>query len=217
MSGEAHRGIEAAKWLAFALMVADHVNAYILPKADFIPLVYLLGRLVFPLFALCLAFGLSGRGSLVLDATIRRLLVWACIAQVPWAYFTHGAGLNVLFTLAFGAMAYQAVFVRNLGWLRYTMAAGGFLLCFVAEYSLPGLVTVFGAMWFAESRSRYAGALALMGIAALQTQNATWFALLAPLVFWAVYSHAELPRLRHAFYWMYPAHFVALGFVRWWL
>lgn len=216
MSGEINRGIEAAKWLAFVFMVADHVNIFLLPEGHSVPLLYLLGRLVFPMFALCLAFGLAERGSFVLDTTIRRLLLWACIAQVPWSMF-HDTGLNVLFSLAFGAMLYQAFFVRGLGWVRYVLAVAGVALCFVSEFGLPGLVLVFGSLWWAESRSRWAAGVALFGLAALQTVNGTWFAMLGPLVFWALYKYAELPRLRHAFYWMYPGHLVLLGFVRWWL
>ena len=90
-----HGGLEAAKWAAFAFMVCDHVNDYLL--RDFVPILYLLGRLVFPMFALCLAFGLAGRGLLVLDGTIRRLLIWAFIAQVPWSMFPHSDTLNVIF------------------------------------------------------------------------------------------------------------------------
>lgn len=210
--GRVHGGIEAAKWAAFALMAVDHFFHLALER--FQPLAYLGGRLVFPLFALCLAFGLAGRGSLVLDGTIKRLLVWACIAQVPWAMF-HSSGLNVVFTLAFGALVYQALFVRGLGWLRYLLAFAAFVFSPLSEFGLAGLVLVVGAMWFAESRSRVAAAVALFGLLALYVPNGTFFAVLGAPVFWGLCHYTSVPRVPHLFYWLYPAHLVVLGFLRW--
>lgn len=207
--------LEAVKWLAFVLMALDHVNGYLLDGRY--PVLFLLGRLVFPLFAMCLAFGVAGRGSLVLDGVVRRLLVWACIAQIPWSTFEHSAGLNVLFQLGAGAALYQTVFVRGLGWQRNVLGVIALPVAFLSEFGFPGIVTVFGLLWFAESRKWYAGTLAFLGLAMLFAINGTWFALLAPGVFYLLQRGPDIPRWRHAFYAMYPAHLVVIAFMRWWL
>ncbi|HTD72157.1 MAG TPA: TraX family protein [Steroidobacteraceae bacterium] len=218
MSGEApyvHRGIEAAKWLGLVLMLGDHVNLYLLDSRY--PVLYLLGRLVFPLFALALGFGLAGRGSLVLRDTIRRLFVWACIAQIPWAFFTHAPLLNVVFTLACGAVLYEAVFVRGWSFGRALLVVAAFLAGCAAEFGVAGLFVVFAALWFAERCNAGQWVVLVLAVVLLHAVNASFFAVLALPVFWVLYCHAEIPRIRHFFYPAYAGQFVLLAFLRYWL
>lgn len=214
MTGEAKGGVEAAKWLGFALMVVDHANSYLL---DFrYPVAFLLGRLVFPLFVLALAEGLARRGEVVASGTFRRLLLWGCIAQVPWSLLTGGSGLNVVFSLAFIVGANLAVFGTGAPLRRVLWGVGCTVGACLSEYGLAGLVFGLCAMWWRETGTR-AGLVSCVGASALlYAVNGTWFGMLGIPVFVALNAWVELPRWRHAFYYLYPAHFLVLGFVRWW-
>lgn len=206
-------GVEAAKWLAFALMIGDHVNLYLLGGAY--PVLYLLGRLVFPLFAFALAEGLAGGGELRAQGVLKRLVLWACIAQVPWSAFSHSVGLNVLFALAAGLCGYLAVFGGGALWKRALMGTLGIAVSVAAEFGIAGFCVVFFSMCRREKPDHRGYLVAyLLALAALYAVNKTWFALAVPLVIRGLQYIGELPRVRHLFYWMYPAHFVALAFAR---
>lgn len=204
-------GLEAAKWLAFLLMIGDHVNTHVLDGAY--PILYLLGRLVFPLFAFALAAGVAEKGEAVLVSTINRLLVWACVAQVPWSYFSHPVSLNVIFTLAFGLMAYSALVVKAWNWKRgvlYVVAAAASLGS-ASEFGLIGVLLVASCAWAADQKSRIAFCIAAALLLALGVVNHTWTAILAVPAFIACVRLWEVPRVRHVFYWLYPAHFAVLA------
>lgn len=203
-------GLEATKWVAFALMIADHINGVIFDHAS--PTVYLLGRLVFPLFALALAEGLAAGGHLRAHGALKRLLVWALVAQVPWSMFDQVDILNVLFSLAAGLAVYLGIFA-NLPSLRRVLYIGvgacGSLLC---EYTLPGLVMVVGALWYRESDTWKSRSVFALGLVLLFASNGTWFQLLAWPAFLGLRYVGNLPRIRHLFYYAYPAQWLVLAF-----
>lgn len=221
-------GLEVTKWFAFALMVGDHVNAYLLDYSQ--PLLYLGGRLVFPLFALCLAEGLAGAGQLRAEGVLKRLILWACVAQVPWSRFEHADALNVLFALACGLGVYLA-FVGNASPVRRVLlGVVGLSLSAACEYGIAGCAVVVAAMWWREELSAHTWSDAAPGwkrwqlrvapwavaasLALLTPINITWFALLALPVFLALRYAGDVPRARHWFYGLYPAHLLVLAFVR---
>lgn len=214
MTGEAKPGLEAAKWLGFALMLADHVNTFFLDR-KFV-LVYLLGRLVFPLFALALADGLARGGEYRARGVARRLVLWGFIAQVPWAWVAadQGAMLNVLFSLLCGLVAYLAVFGTGRVWVRVLVGIAAVSASVLCEYGIAGCVLVFGACWFRESDSWSSRAALLAGLLLLYPFNGTWFALAALPVFLLLRYVGELPRARHWFYGLYAGHFVVIAFLR---
>lgn len=213
MAGEGKPGIEAAKWLAFFLMVADHVNLYLLGFEY--PVVYLLGRLVFPLFALALAEGLAQGGELRANDTLRRLVVWGCIAQVPWMSFKHEAVLNVLFDLAAGLAGYLAVFGSRALAVRAACLASGVLVAVLGEFGVAGFFTVLGALWWRERRDVPGLVAFCVGLTTLYVPNGTWFGLAALPAWWGLQYVGTLPRGRHWFYYFYPGHLVVLAFARW--
>lgn len=213
MTGE-KPGVEAAKWLAFALMIFEHVTVFLL--GGVFPIAYLLGRLVFPLFALALGEGLAGGGEMRALEALKRLVLWACVAQVPWSYFDHDAGLNVLFQLASGLALYLAVYGRgwSMSW-RTLFAVTAVAVGFAAEFGFPGLVFSFAALWWRETRLPQASALVVFGLCCLYVPNGTHFALLALPLWWALEKLGTLPRVRHFFYYGYAGHLVVLAGLRW--
>lgn len=209
----AKSGVEAAKWLGFVLMILDHANIHLLEGRY--PILYLLGRLVFPLFALALAEGLARGGELRAHGVLRRLVVWACIAQIPWSAFDHSAGLNVLFALAAGLSCYLAIFSFGPVSRRVVYGVLGVGVAVAAEFGIAGLLVVVSSLlWREWPEKRAYLVLYAAALASLYAVNATFFAMAAPLVFFGLRQCGDIPRVRHLFYWMYPGHLVVLAFAR---
>lgn len=228
MIGEPHRGVEFAKWVAFALMVLDHVTIFVTDERP--AWAYLLGRLVFPMFALALAYGLSRGGELSFDAASKRLLSWALVAQIPYSFLIPGVSLNVLFTLWSGTFLYQAFC-----WPRWNFSRGFFVflavLCSSAvEFGPVGVLCVVCAIGYARvavpaledrkdglvtNNPRVAWAVGFwVCLTLLHAINGTPAAMAGPFVFWACVKWGDMPRVRHAFYWLYPAQWVVVAALR---
>lgn len=217
MTGRESLGVEAVKWIAFALMVLDHVTIFV--TVDRPAWAFLLGRLVFPLFAMSVAHGLREAGEYTLDSVCKRLLTWALVAQVPYHYLVGGAYLNVLFTF------WSALFlVTAFKYGRWNVSRGvlvGLAIVSIGfvEFGAIGIgviASAFYAFRLEEGRPRkIAWAMFWVFITLLHAVNGVPVAMLAPFVWWAVVRWCEVPRVRHVFYWLYPAQWVAVGVLRW--
>ncbi len=204
--------VEAVKWLAFALMLGDHVNAYFLGYGS--GLAYLGGRLVLPLFAFSLAFGFVQASHGSQSRILRRLVVWGIVAQLPWLAFEHGVYLlNVMGTLWAGCAAWYAVqrarSWRIALWLLAVIVVGG-----VSEYGIAGVLVVLSSCWFFARRDVASAAAVVASLLLLQPINGTWFALVALGVWAAARYLPELPRARGWFYRAYPAQWAVLWAAR---
>lgn len=137
-----NRWIPAAQWLALGLMTFEHVARFVLPESWGLWLwAMLLGRAALPLFAGMVAWHLAfnTRDSV---RYARRLLVIACIAQVPYMLAIGADHLNVVFTLAAGVLVAS---VRG----RVVQVVAAILVLGVAavfpssfEYGLAGVLLV---------------------------------------------------------------------------
>lgn len=212
MTGEIDRGLEAVKWVAFALMIADHVGAFLLNYEY--PALYLLGRLVFPLFALALAAGLRNVGELVYWDVCKRLLMWAVVTQIPYSALQQGGSLNVMFTLWFGAFIYGTALYRRIGWIRGVLIFLGSVGMSLMEYGVVGVALVGLCCAGARAEGKCVRYAYWVPLTLLQAVNGVPVAMLGPGVFWLVRRYGELPRVRHAFYWLYPAQWVLIAAAR---
>lgn len=229
MIGEAHRGVEFAKWVAFALMVLDHVTIFVTDERP--GWAYLLGRLVFPMFALALAYGLARGGELAFEAASKRLLCWALVAQIPFSFLVPGVTLNVLFTLWSAAFLYQSFRWRRWNFSRIVLAALAVLASGVVEFGPVGVLLVVCAIGAARSLTALDERKELVApnyrqprlwwevgfwtfLTLLHGVNGTPAAMAGPLVFWACKKWGEAPRVRHAFYWLYPAQWIGVAALR---
>lgn len=210
-------GVEAVKWLAFALMLGDHLARYALPTLGAVP--FVLGRLVFPLFALALGLGAgAARSDRSRHSLVFRLAVWGIVAQAAKQFAVPDTlELNVLFTFAAGVVIYHAVVLRVAvhWWLG---ALGALVASCACEYGPVGALLVAGALWY--GRTRHPGVLAAVAVsvALIGIQNGTQFGLLALPVAWALLQWPiELPRIRRFFYGAYVAQWVVIGIAAWWL
>jgi len=164
--------------LAFGLMLLDHLWASIVPGNDWMTW---LGRMAFPIFAFQIAEGFFHTSDV--KHYIRRLLIFAAIAEIPFNLFTSGSPIfpfhqNVLWTLLLGLIAIRALERSRQertgkGLLRgVSMAALCCLLGLVGltDYGAMGVATVilfyllrgFPLAWLAQ-------------LAAMVLLNIVWF------------------------------------------
>lgn len=130
--------MEVCKWLAFACMVVAHTYRHVYGGSEGWPID--LGRLCFPIFAVCVALPLS-------QAPVERgrrlafsLFLYAVAAQLVAQPIRDGAALNVLF-LFLSAGAWLASDGLRPG-ERLVVRGLALLVAFLAEFSLPGLAFV---------------------------------------------------------------------------
>jgi len=129
------------KILAYVTMVIDHVGLLFFPDIE---LFRIIGRLAFPLFAFFIAEGfIHTRSS---KKYLLRLVLFAFLSIIPYAYFVYTAGLNplqlnILFTLAAGLLL-LILWKKKL----YTLLIASFLYITIVNGLLPldyGLYGVF--------------------------------------------------------------------------
>lgn len=102
---------DAAKWLAIATMVVDHVGAVLLPDAWGLRVV---GRVSWPLFALLVGVNLGARG-IPAARYVPRLVAWAVPAQL--AFLLLGwPRFSILVTLALGVVAWGVITGQLRSW-----------------------------------------------------------------------------------------------------
>lgn len=130
--------MEVCKWLAFACMVVSHTYRHVYGGSEGWPVD--LGRLCFPIFAVCVALPLS-------QAPVERgqrlafsLFFYAVVAQLIAQPIRDGSALNVLF-LFLSAGAWLASDGLRPG-ERLVVRGLALLVAFLAEFSLPGLAFV---------------------------------------------------------------------------
>lgn len=139
------RALRVIKWLAFILLIIDHVALGIFN--NYRP-GRMVGRLAFPLFAYMIAVGMqysSNKGKYIL-----RILLFAFISEVPYDLVVHKTAFtmssqNVLFTFFF---AMSAVYVaRKLNNKWYAWLGSSLVACIVCyllktDYGFVGCATV---------------------------------------------------------------------------
>lgn len=203
--------LSALKWLGLALMVLDHVDAFVFGRS--LTWACALGRLVFPLFAFVVAYNLARPGALERGVHARmlyRLGLAGCIALpfhaeltgATWPWPVPG---NIMFTFAVAVAAIWAVERRQ--WL---LALAAVPASFLVEYSFPGVVLVV-VTWLWLRWPTLGGFLGVViALGSLTVVNGSQAALWAlPVVLLASGLQTRLPRAQWLFYAFYPAHLAA--------
>jgi hypothetical protein len=219
------------KILAITLMVIDHIGAFLFPD---IFLFRIIGRLSFILFAWLVANGVLHTKNIYLYA--KRLLIFGCISQIPYALVTHiespnFSGLNIFFTLALGVLAIIAV--RRFKNLTITLPLI-FLILFIIEhilgkvsYGAYGIATILIFYFFYHNLKVaallqafvvslfYTLPLLLTGIPLITFYNDQSVSLVQPIGILAIpiialYNGQLGPKMKWAFYIFYPAHLLLI-------
>jgi hypothetical protein len=210
------RLIEPLKWLALAIMLAEHAMRYV--AGELPPWLYAAGRVAFPLFAFALALGLRMHPCGKLGGIIARMLVWAAIAQATIRLVdVTDNRLNVLFTFALGvAAAYAMGCIRQLGVAAVGLGVIG-AASWWCEFGPPGVAFVAGCVTLGRAGERPIAAwiAVLLLLALLAIPNGNHYALAAvPAALLVAWSQVRLPRLRGVFYWTYALQFLAYAGAR---
>lgn len=234
--------LELAKWLAIFTMVIDHAGYVFADKVDYMAF-RLVGRMCWPLIGFIVAMRLYVSPTRT-TGYLRRLLPWAFISQLPYAFIFLGpkgepwfSMLNIFFTIALGCF----VFILLERWNRSSnlpekiLCAAGILIAVMlgvkVDYGPVGVIMIpVLALMARQSFLKAAiacGPLAMLsntlfmiGIGRLEHN---WPMLLGTLAASAIacITLQEAGRLwrlpRWFFYAFYPLHMVALIAGRVWV
>ena len=210
--------LEALKWVGLVLMTLDHVNKYLL-HSDAV-LLFNMGRVVMPIFAVVLAYNLARPGTFdrsVYPKVMQRLAIAGVLATPPFiALGGLGWGwwpLNIMFMLL---VATGVMYLSQRGTVGRVLAVGLFVIggAFV-EFWWPALAIAVGAWSYFRRPNWPALLFALAGLLALYDINKNLWALAAlPLIVLASRLDLPVPRLRWVFYAFYPLHLAGIWLVR---
>lgn len=227
--------LDALKLIAMILMVLDHVNEAGLGEAY--PWMSYLGRGAYPLFAFAMASHLLRRPNL--SVYLQRMIVFALLSQPFYALAFHQRALNVLFTLALGAIA-GAWVLEEPRWRRHALflsSLPSFFFKDVTDFDLAG-IALPGLLALALTGDRVARlwtvlALVLLNVdlsdfASLEQQRLvlsewSWaplilvtFTLVVPWLSYWFCARLPGPRFvpKYTFYIFYPAHLLLLALYR---
>lgn len=196
--------LELVKWLAFAAMVADHVDLALFGRG--VPWLHAVGSFAFPAF--CLTFGAGLATSSDPVSVARRLMLPAIVAQAAWLLIRPEHPLNVLFVFA-ACAAVEATSSRWLGpkGAAYLLLAG--VAGFAGEGGPWGVMLVAGAS-AARHLLRWWPVAAVGALWALLVPSVGTLAALAAFALWPA-SAPRLPRSRGLLAWAYAAHLALLA------
>lgn len=199
--------LEALKWLGLVLMALDHVNKYLLGGTW--PELYMLGRLVMPIFGFVLAYNLARPHALASGVHARvmtRLLIFGALATPPFVGLVGWWPLNILFMLLL-ATALIWLLAQDRGLARLAAAvlflfAGAFV-----EFWWFGVAYCVAAWAFCRHPSLGRALLLCLATLSLSSVNRNLGALAAlPLLWAASQVQISLPRSRWVYYAFYPGH-----------
>jgi hypothetical protein len=203
--------LETLKWLALLLMVADHINKYLLHDASH--KLFNCGRIAMPLFVFVLAYNLARPDSLKSGAQIRtmkRLALFGLLATPPFmALGGLLAGwwpLNILFALlSLTAIIYYLEQQTIIGYLIAcaVFIAGGSSV----EFWWPVLAFGIAVWWYCKTPQLSALIIAMVALLLLRLINGNDWALAAlPVLFLSTAINIPMPRYQWLFYYFYPVH-----------
>lgn len=196
--------LTALKWLALALMVVDHVDAFVFARE--LTWAGQVGRLVFPLFAFVVAYNLA-RPDAMERGVHRRMLVRLAVAGIcaaPFHAWLRGdlLPLNIMATFMLAVGVAWSIERR-----QWPLVVALLAVSPLVEYGFPGVVLVASTwLWLRWPSMAGFGAvgLALGSLALVNGSHAAMWAL--PVVVLALQARVTLPRCQSAFYAFYPAH-----------
>ena len=197
------------KTVAVLLMVFDHFDTAIMGGA--LGVHATIGRIVFPIFAVVLAFNLarSDNADHLLSSVAPRMAAFGLLAMPAYVYLYDVYPANVMFTLAASVLVVSLVLERR--WLLAGLlfaVAGAWV-----DYGWFGIGGVVGA-WYLVQTGRGFLAPALVAVLVYPINGTLWALVAVPLVAAAGCLQGSAPRLKWAFYAAYPLHLLAIACVK---
>lgn len=209
-------------------MLSDHIGDSILGRFSFLNLI---GRISFPIFAFQTMQGYINTKNL--KKHMIKLLIFACISQIPFmlflSTFTTNIYLNVLFTFLLGICAlyiYDKCNNKVLGFLFVIIIS--IIAYFIkVDYGAFGILLIFAFYFFYKNNNIKHNKL-LMSISIVllcvihylpnifksPSLICTYLSLITftslSLIFILFYNNKEGPKLKYFFYIFYPLHLLIL-------
>ena len=207
--------LEALKWLALLLMVADHINKYLLHDASHT--IFNAGRIAMPLFVFVLAYNLARPDAYQRGAhsrTMKRLAHFGLLATPPFiALGGLLAGwwpLNILFALlSLTAIIY--CLEQQTIW-GYLIACAVFIVGGSSvEFWWPVLAFGTALWWYCKTPQVGPLIIAVLALLSLRLINGNYWALAAlPILIASTAFTIPVPRYQRLFYYFYPLHLTLL-------
>lgn len=218
--------IFALKCIAVITMVIDHVGAIYFPD---ILAFRIVGRLAFPIFAWLIGNGATHSKDVF--AYARRLLIFACISEIPFflAFYDGSEPLidathNIFFTLLFGLISILIIRNTSLGLIRYPLACipAYIAMALHTDYGAYGVLLILLLSLTQKIQRRSARLLCqTLGMTILlffHVQGFDYqFIAIASIPLLAFQNGQQGPRYTKFFYWFYPIHLLLLGLGRFFL
>ena len=213
--------LESLKWIALASMFLDHFGRHLLGYAQD-TWVFALGRIAFPLFAFVLALNLAREGDRAVRSarTARRLGVWCAVAVLPsiWARGDPTV-VNVLGTLGLGAALCWTFATPARPAVRVAVCIAVAVVSIHVEFGLAGVFLIPAIhLWVTQRRPETAALAVLLFLMtcwlnmSLDGMPALLGTLACVPIAWAVRRlPVAVPRIRLAFYLVYPLHLALIG------
>ncbi|MCX6656507.1 MAG: TraX family protein [Candidatus Bathyarchaeota archaeon] len=220
---DAHRydsGRELLKWIALATMTIDHIGMILYPQ---IPVLRIIGRISFPLFAYLLVLGMLSTHDP--GNYFKRMLYFALLSQLPFAIANEvpiWQHLNIFFSLSLGIILIYLLDRNNILLLVPLIAA----IIIPVDYGAYGLATIL--FLYIMRSFRRTGVILLIALNVLLIPFETTYQPLALLALPIILLHND-GRLtltnsnektshplisKYFFYIYYPAHLLVLALIR---
>ena len=222
-----NNSLTAMKLIGIVAMLIDHFNAFVNP--DYNQILFEVGRIAFPLFALVLGYNLARIPSDKIPKIMLRLLMFGILATPMYIILSGGLQhwwpLNILFTLCVATtIVYLLSLPTDNRWSVLAPLAAILLFAVIGglvDYLWlgPALVIVvwrlFSGISAVESTILQVLLLGLFGLLCVMNDSLATL-LVLPIIYLAIVTcqNIRLPRMKWFFYWFYPGHLVALFLIK---
>lgn len=214
--------------IAIIAMVIDHIGLFFFPQ---FPILRIIGRLSFPLFAWLIANG--ARYTKNRERYLKRLFILACVSQLPFTLANNALGysywfFNVVFTLCLGLVVILTIQkTTDVRWhILMTVIACVVAYGINSDYGIVGVLSVVCFyIFFNSPRHLVISQTVVVSLAiiwdvfmrgnyheltAINVHTFSEFISLIALVFIYLYNKKEGIKAKYLFYIFYPVQYVVI-------